>query len=131
MKAHKIGVKIILPTQPTTEAPGGQLDLEHVNSLQRAVAERASREDERERWQPQMTPLQWAVSLAVAAVVVFGIFTMVDNGLRAFQMFMDVYTRQDAAPPEPPQVDVTQPIPVIVVPAGMQGDSGVPAEPVP
>lgn len=117
------------PTDPTPDARtprADKVDLEHVNPLQQAVIDRARAAGERGKWLPEISAAQWVVSILIALVVVYGIFSVVDAGLTAFQKFAEV-AMQPAAPPADappaPAVDITQPVPIILVP-----ESGNPAE---
>lgn len=119
---------------PTTDArpqAGEQVDLEHVNPLQQAVIERARAAETRGKWLPGISTPQWIVSALVAVAVVYGIFKIADNGLAAFQKFAEVYMRSNTQPaadlPAAPEVDLTQPVPIILVPES--GGAPPPASP--
>ncbi|MEY4933538.1 MAG: hypothetical protein RLZZ403_1858 [Pseudomonadota bacterium] len=113
------------PQDPPRPAPDGEtqarrdrVDLDHVNVMQQAILERVQREHQRGSWLPRITPLQWALSAVIAAILVAGIFSVVDAGLTAFQRFAEVAMRPQPAPAvEPVQpVDVSQPFTIMVVP---------------
>lgn len=107
-------------TATSAHRPGGRVDLDTVNSLQLAVMERARAEGMKGQWLPNMSTAQWIVSGIVALIFVAGIFRVVDGGLTAFQKFTEVYTQgvpePPAAPAPLPEVDLTKPVPIILVP---------------
>ncbi len=101
-----------------TQARRDRVDLDHVNVMQQAILERVQREHQRGTWLPRITPLQWALSAVIAAILVAGVFSVVDAGLTAFQKFTEVAMRPQPAPAvEPVQpVDVAQPFTIMVAP---------------
>lgn len=95
------------------------MDLEHVNPLQQAVIERARAAGSRDKWLPEISIPQWILSVLVALLIVYGIFKVVDGGLTAFQKFAEVALRPSPAETPPaPEIDLTQPVPIILVPEG-------------
>lgn len=119
-------------TPSSAHRPGGRVDLDTVNSLQRAVMERARAEGLKGQWLPNMSTAQWIVSGIIAVVFVAGIFRVVDGGLTAFQKFTEVYSQSnpppETAPPVAPAVDLTQPVQIILVPQAPEPAISPPAE---
>ncbi len=106
-------------TSASGERHGGSVDLDTVNPLQLAVMERARAEGTKGQWLPNMSTAQWIVSGIIALVFVTGIFRVVDGGLTAFQKFTEVYSQSNPAPEAPPpapEVDLSQPVQIILVP---------------
>jgi len=112
------------PQAPTPagemRARGDRVDLDNVNVMQQAILERVQRAHQRGEWLPRITPLQWALSVIVALVLVAGIFNVVDAGLTAFQKFAEVAMKPDPEPaPEATRpVDPAEPVAIMVLPAG-------------
>lgn len=118
-----------VPPAPPPQPLGGSLDLENVNPLQLAVLERARAAEKRGHWLPEITRAQWVLSAVVAVIIVAAIFKVVDGGLTAFQKFTEVYAKgnEPAAPAEPPPVDLTAPLAIILVPENSAAQSPAPA----
>jgi len=124
-----------LPEQPERPA-GSRVDLDHVNPLQQAVIDRARAAGERGKWLPEMTITQGIISVLIAIVVVYGIFRAVDKGLEAFQRFAEVSMESGQQQPAQestaaPEVDVTQPVPIILVPEDAPPETSPPPAPPP